>query len=580
MISYIYIAYTRDESDFVRDLTSKLSVAGYYHWHDGLALGEQSHWQRAIAEKFDNNSTALFVIILAPGADKADSILYAETLAQAHGIKTIPVLVKPTDLSRHHKNYFDLTNIKADGVDMLVNHIKTLLRPTPGTGPLKPENGVLSAEHKPYTQVGKVLPQTGPLKTMNGSKSEESSLDPLVRAFLQESLEKLRSGDRREKMEAAEHLSEFGNIERVVSSLLEMLENRHPHVLKAVVRTLGDIKNPRAIPELTGLLFDYDTHSDLREAVVSALGKIGDAEAVPALIQVVQEDPEVLVRITAVRALGLLGESAAAAIPTLMQTVRSSLPSRLRRAAMRAIGEMGDLEAVLDLLEFLNDDEEDVRHDAALIIAREWGISGLKVALGEQEWRLREAVVWGLGETRAPDAIPQLIRALSDVEPLVRRSAAWALGRIESEQAYPDLLAQLEIERNSKVILHLIWALGAIGHPAALPTLRDKWLFDQHDAKKREAAATALGSIAHVDAISGLDLAARNDPVDAVQIAAIDALVHLPDPQVVRILELVLFNDDSVKVQQAAATGLQEIGTPAASEVLNRWHNRHTRDDL
>jgi epoxyqueuosine reductase len=63
---------------------------------------------------------------------------------------------------------------------------------------------------------------------------------------------------------------------------------------------------------------------------------------------------------------------------------------------------------------------------------------------------LRNVAV-ALGNSRHPDAVPALRRALDDEEALVRGHAAWALGQIGSQEAAEGLARRLEVERDPAV---------------------------------------------------------------------------------------------------------------------------------
>lgn len=54
-------------------------------------------------------------------------------------------------------------------------------------------------------------------------------------------------------------------------------------VLRSAARSLGQIRNPAALPALIVVLQDEKAESDLRREAASALGEIGDASALPAL---------------------------------------------------------------------------------------------------------------------------------------------------------------------------------------------------------------------------------------------------------------------------------------------------------
>lgn len=58
---------------------------------------------------------------------------------------------------------------------------------------------------------------------------------------------------------------------------------QNPFVLRSAARSLGQIKNPAALPALITVLQDEKAESDLRREAASALGEIGDASALHAL---------------------------------------------------------------------------------------------------------------------------------------------------------------------------------------------------------------------------------------------------------------------------------------------------------
>lgn len=64
---------------------------------------------------------------------------------------------------------------------------------------------------------------------------------------------------------------------------------------------------------------------------------------------------------------------------------------------------------------------------------------------------LRNVAV-ALGNTKSPEAVPALIRALNDDEPLVRGHAAWAMGEIGDSAALSALRARAEIETDREVL--------------------------------------------------------------------------------------------------------------------------------
>jgi epoxyqueuosine reductase len=78
-----------------------------------------------------------------------------------------------------------------------------------------------------------------------------------------------------------------------------------------------------------------------------------------------------------------------------------------------------------------------------------------------REGFLRNVAV-ALGNLRAVEAVPGLVRALSDPASVVRGHAAWALGQIGTEAARAALTRALAVERDPAVRAEIEGALGAV----------------------------------------------------------------------------------------------------------------------
>jgi epoxyqueuosine reductase QueG len=66
-----------------------------------------------------------------------------------------------------------------------------------------------------------------------------------------------------------------------------------------------------------------------------------------------------------------------------------------------------------------------------------------------------------LGNWGSPEAVPVLVRALSDSEPLVRAHAAWALGRAGSAEARAARSDRISVETDASVLEELSAATDA-----------------------------------------------------------------------------------------------------------------------
>lgn len=151
-----------------------------------------------------------------------------------------------------------------------------------------------------------------------------------------------------------------------LAGLLVVLHTRDLHTREAAAWALGELGDPRAVPDLLRHLH-HEQSAEVRDAIAWALEMIGDARAIPDLIDVLAHDSTSIVRDSCAEALGALGGK----------------------------------EAVPGLLE----------------------------ALDHPDAEVRQAAIWALGNLCSCDirAIPALTRSLSDTDPGVCWVAAWGL---------------------------------------------------------------------------------------------------------------------------------------------------------
>jgi bilin biosynthesis protein len=131
---------------------------------------------------------------------------------------------------------------------------------------------------------------------------------------------------------AATALSKAGNV--ALMPMLEMLRHAQYPVRQMAALALGDIGDPRAVPDLIQSL--SDPQAMVRQAVVLSLGKIGVEEAVEPLLQSFADESDI-VRNAVVKALGLIGDPRA--LPTL-QRAASEDAEIVAQAAKEAIAQI------------------------------------------------------------------------------------------------------------------------------------------------------------------------------------------------------------------------------------------------
>ena len=206
---------------------------------------------------------------------------------------------------------------------------------------------------------------------------------------------------------------------RAVEILLTHLPTRPPATREAIVVTLGEIGDPRALDALLTRLWDREENDWVREKAAIGLGKIGDPRALDTLLTRLQdseEDHEV--RRQAAIALGEIGDPRALdALLTRLQD--SEEDHEVRRQAAIGLGKIGDPRALDALLARLRDREEDhgVRRQAAIGLGKIGGaraVAGLRAFLDHPDEGTRRAVLEGLAYTCKDEMERQLLSRDSD----------------------------------------------------------------------------------------------------------------------------------------------------------------------
>ena len=255
----------------------------------------------------------------------------------------------------------------------------------------------------------------------------------------------------------------------------------------------GCLGSKLAVPGLIQALEDNDYQ--VRWQVVDALGEIGSREAIPALIKVLDDD-EYSVRWAATEALGKFGIEQA--IPGLVRAseVRDS---DMRFTAATLLGRFSTKQATSGLLKIiLNDYDAQVCWRATKSlksIGSELVVPEVLKVLEEKNldksWKL-QYIYEALGELGADQAIPALLKGLTNDCSELRRSAAKALGNLGAEQAIPGLVQALTDE-DSRVRQNAIIALGCLGADQTIPKLCKS--LEDEAPRVRLSTAITLGKL-------------------------------------------------------------------------------------
>ncbi len=184
---------------------------------------------------------------------------------------------------------------------------------------------------------------------------------------------------------------------------------------------------------------------------------------------------------------GRMDEALGLLIDKLLASIADSDDARAEKAAL-ALAERGD-EATGPLCALLRDPDPDRRWwagRALAAVATPDARAGLITALTDADSDVRACAAYGLGETKAVEAIPQLVNRLADPSAFVSRIAADSLARI-GMPAVPALIAALEssetlIRIGAARALSIIQAHQAI--PALCTALNDKSAFVSYYAEE------------------------------------------------------------------------------------------------
>lgn len=273
----------------------------------------------------------------------------------------------------------------------------------------------------------------------------------------------------------------------VVNALIERLGDENAEVRSAAARSLGRIKDSRAVPGLIGALKDRD--AKVRESAAEALAEFEDPRAITPLADLLT-DPSSDVKKSALEALSHFDSNLpSAAIVRLLNDPDEDV----RHNAAHLVGKMRDRSATGALAKLIADPNADVRQAAIEAIAElgdPTAVVALMPALSDPDADVREQALSAIDDLKAPIAAETLITMMRDRDADVRQRAAELAGNRSLVAAVPALRRLLD-DPNADVRERAVESLGDIPDGAAYDALRAA--LASKDAKVRRAAAEALG---------------------------------------------------------------------------------------
>lgn len=278
----------------------------------------------------------------------------------------------------------------------------------------------------------------------------------------------------------------------------------------------------------------------IRQTAVLSIGRIGDHRGTPMLVRALEDRDQAVVT-NAFFALGLMRDSTAVAAIAARIRATDSLSLDAVGEAATALARIGGPEAARFIASMLSGGTDvsvaRQRAFAPAAIIDAWHLGALMPAqavlhfVNDTSVDLRWRALYSLGRLRVPGGGPAMISALRDATPAIRETAAKYLTRKFADTASLPVsnveaaLARALDDEQPGIRTNALASLATFGDSSVaakvVPLLTDA------DPNVRVAAATTLGELKGSVAARALDAAMdRRDATWALRRSALDALAR------------------------------------------------------
>lgn len=438
---------------------------------------------------------------------------------------------------------------------------------------------------------------SGPTSGLNPLRTNESSRrtiqprstsagktpDASANEHLNQLRHELYGGDTVRAIAAIEELRTLGPAGAPLLVDAAMRKHRNYAIIESAVRALRDL-GPAAVPALAERLRAKNADLGRVDEILRPLGSQG-AAATSALTRVVLDASSSLEdRLDAAQLLKGIGPAARDAIPQLIELFEHDEDIPLRAAALKALACMGEVPggARERLLKCLLDDEQqpELRVAAGTVLVRQRPLvpavlpALIGLAHSSQDSDVSEAAAKALGQLGpdAADAAPTLVVLLNEGSLSVPAAAATALGQIglADEKSISALVRWAHENDDITVREAVVKALEKIG-PHAISLLITG--LDSADPQVRENTLAALAKMGPAAKAAGTPklLGTLTDSRQADEhLAVVHVLraIHA-DPSLATppLLQILADTGRDIEVRVSAAQALGELGAGAAASV-------------
>ncbi len=433
-------------------------------------------------------------------------------------------------------------------------------------------NEQLNKGNSPRQRINAITEMVELIRTSDEAKKAE--ITPQVAEMILE-ISQDNGDDLNVRRRAVEALGQL-RFREAIPGLINLFDGTPEFTLKSsVLEALVQIDTDEVIPFLRETL--HHQEPDFRITAIRALIQFDNREALSEILELLQNDDNIDVRITILKLIDRFEPITIDARNIIMRSLKDPKPS-VRKEAVNALGNLGESRATEEILRLLRtDDDPNVRESAAYSLVRLTNdenrssiVEGLISALKKDDASIvREAAAFSVGKVGGEDAEKPLINIVKDKKEsdYVVRTAAQALGNLGSRKAVYELIKLLH--RNDPEIRRAAaQSLGKIGDDRAINPLIQRLKLEKIGYVKEEVSK-ALENISTPQKPLNDQrelLSELNDPSPIVRGETIDKIAELNDSEVVpRLVEKLADHDYSVR--QKAIRNLTNYRDDASIEI-------------